>query len=141
MTPAESAALVAERLPRALAKAAGVKWWTLDTFQKAEMAAEAMALLHEFVNVGLVVLPKEVFPGEKAEVSKQSQNGQGVRVVPSGGGTEEPVDLEADDSGVRAPGDGSQAGVSASRAESVPLPESRGLFIVGPNGKGARGEA
>ena len=55
---------IADRLPRALAAAAGVKWWSLGSLERAELAQDASALLIECTVAGIVVLPVEVFGGE-----------------------------------------------------------------------------
>lgn len=66
MPPQESAALVAERLPRVLAKASGLKWRDLDLEQRGVLAQDATALLYELTQARLVLLPLAAISGEEA---------------------------------------------------------------------------
>ena len=115
MTPEQQTALVAERLPRAIRAAAGLKDTILSKPELAELSGEAAQLMHHINGVGLVILPVEYFSegvSSEKEVSVKPQARQGVRAVPTPGKAKEPIALDPNDSGICTSRDGSREGVS-----------------------------
>ena len=116
MTPEQQTALVAERLPRAIRAAAGLKDTIISKPELAELSGEAAQLMHHINGVGLVILPVEYFSegvSSEKEVSVKPQARQGVRAVPTPGAAKEPIVIETNPEGLRAFGNGSREEVSS----------------------------
>jgi len=116
VTPEQQAALVAERLPRAVRNAAGLQHTILSKSELAELAGEAAELMHHINGVGLVVLPIEYFGegmSDEKKIPVQPQNRKGLRAVPTPGKAKEPATLDPHDSGIRTSRNGSREEVSS----------------------------